>query len=173
MKQKWVNAYMQVAETFSKLSYAKRLKVGAVVVKEHRIISIGYNGTPEGWDNNCENTVWSAFDPKESGWNYCENKKEWYKNVTKEEVIHAEANAITKLARAGEGGDGASLFSTHAPCIHCAKLIQGTGIKTVYYGKQYRDNNGIKFLEKSNINVIQINIPEIINVKEPMKLYRK
>ena len=114
MKKKWVDAFMDTAERFAQLSSAKRLKVGAVVVKENRIISIGYNGTPAGWTNDCEE--------------YVTLSDETVINRTKDEVIHAEANAIAKLARDGESGSGADLFCTHAPCIHCAKLIYQSNI---------------------------------------------
>ena len=135
MKKKWVDAFMDTAERFAQLSSAKRLKVGSVVVKDNRIISIGYNGTPAGWTNNCE-----GDDGK-----------------TKDEVIHAEANSILKLAKSGDGGDGADLFCTHAPCVQCAKMIYGAGIKKVYYRDTYRDTLGIEFLEKCNIEVEQVN----------------
>ena len=139
MKQKWIDAFMDTAERFAQLSSAKRLQVGAVVVKDNRIISIGYNGMPSGWTNDCENIVQHSDDTVTT--------------VTKDEVIHAEANAIIKLARDGESGNGASLFCTHAPCIHCAKLIHGAGIKTVYYREWYRDTLGLDFLEHCNIEV--------------------
>jgi dCMP deaminase len=131
MKQKWIDAFMDTAERFAQLSSAVRLQVGAVVVQDNRIISIGYNGMPSGWTNVCENEL----------------------GTTKDEVIHAEANAIIKLARDGESGNGASLFCTHAPCVHCAKLIYGAGIKNVYYRNSYRDTSGIEFLNKCEINV--------------------
>ena len=143
MKQKWVDAFMDTAERFAQLSSAVRLKVGAVIVKDNRIISIGYNGMPSGWTNECEEQVQGEDDSV-----YL---------VTKQEVIHAEANAIIKLARDGDSGLGASLFCTHAPCIHCAKLIHGAGVSKVYYRDTYRDNFGIEFLEKCNIEVEQVN----------------
>ena len=133
MKAKWIDAYMDTAERFAQLSSAERLKVGAVVVKDNRIISIGYNGMPAGWDNTCE----------EEG-------------KTKDEVIHAEANAIIKLARDGERGNGSSLFCTHAPCIECAKLIAGAGIKEVYYREQYRKDTGKMFLTNSGVKVEKV-----------------
>jgi dCMP deaminase len=133
MKLKWVDAYMDTAKRFAELSSATRLKVGAAVVKDHRIISIGYNGTPSGWDNSCE-----------------------VDGITKDEVVHAEANAIIKLARDGESGQDASIFITHAPCINCAKMIYGAGVKEVYYSEVYRSEDGIKFLEKSGIKVKKV-----------------
>jgi dCMP deaminase len=134
MKQKFIDAYMKVAETFADLSTAKRLNVGAIVVKDDRIISIGYNGMPSGWDNVCETED----------------------NVTKAEVLHAESNAIAKLARSSESGDGATIFITHAPCIDCAKLIYQSGIATVYYKNDYRSTQGVEFLNKSNIEVRRV-----------------
>ena len=145
MKQKWVDAFMDTAERFAQLSSAVRLKVGAVVVKDNRIISIGYNGMPSGWTNECETEIGHVLD--ESG-NIVETRMK-----TKDEVIHAEANAIIKLARDGESGNGADLFCTHAPCIHCAKLIHGAGIETVYYRNSYRDTKGLDFLTTCNIGI--------------------
>jgi dCMP deaminase len=145
MKEKFKQAYMQTAKTFAELSYARRLKVGAIIVKDDRIISIGYNGMPAGWDNNCEHEMkWPNGEIR-----FLE---------TKEEVLHAETNAIAKLARSNESGEGASLFVTHSPCIQCAKLIYQSGINTVYYGTQYRDDKGLKFLEQSKITVFQLTI---------------
>ena len=144
MKQKWVDAFMDTAERFAQLSSAKRLKVGAVVVKDNRIISIGYNGMPAGWTNDCENVVQLSDDTVVL--------------KTKDEVIHAEANAILKLARDGESGNGSTLFCTHAPCIHCSKLVHGAGINTVYYRDAYRDEDGINFLNSCKINVKKIDI---------------
>jgi dCMP deaminase len=133
---------MDTAERFAQLSSAKRLQVGAVVVKDNRIISIGYNGMPAGWTNDCEEVIQLSDDTVEL--------------KTKDEVIHAEANAILKLARDGESGNGSSLFCTHAPCIHCAKLIHGAGISKVYYRESYRDTIGLDFLENCKINVEKV-----------------
>ena len=143
MKDKFIQAYMDVAERFAQLSSAKRLQVGAIVVKDDRIISIGYNGMPSGWDNCCEFEI----NARELG--YRELK-------TKPEVLHAESNAIAKLARSPESGEGASIFITHSPCIDCAKLIYQSGIATVYYKNDYRSIQGIEFLEKSNIKVFKV-----------------
>jgi dCMP deaminase len=142
MKQKFIDAYMDVAERFAQLSSAVRLQVGAIVVKDDRIISIGYNGMPAGWDNVCENLI--GYDKGKPVLN------------SKPEVLHAEANAITKLARSSESGDGASIFVTHAPCMNCAKLIYQSGIDTVYYRTSYRDTSGVDFLAKSDVEVIKI-----------------
>ena len=138
MKDKFVFAYMDVAERFAKLSSAKRLQVGAIVVKDDRIISIGYNGMPAGWDNNCENALKDGT------------------LKTKPEVLHAETNAIAKLARSNESGLDSDLFVTHAPCLDCAKLIYQAGIRRVWFGAAYRDDAGIHFLKNSGVEVTQI-----------------
>lgn len=143
MKQKWIEAFMDTAERFAKLSSAKRLQVGAVVVKDERITSIGYNGTPAGWDNTCE-------------YRYVNPQTQIAEDVTKPEVIHAEANAISKLAKSSESGEGASIFVTHAPCVECAKLIYGAGIKHVYYRNSYRSEDGLNFLVKCNIETEKV-----------------
>jgi dCMP deaminase len=142
VKEKFVNAYMDVAERFAELSSARRLHVGAIVVKDDRIISIGYNGMPSGWDNDCEDKVWTQDGD--------------YKLKTKPEVLHAETNAIAKLAKSNESGMGATMFITHAPCLDCAKLIYQSGISSVLYRDTYRDTSGIEFLEKSGIIVTQV-----------------
>ena len=144
MKEKFRDAYMKVAETFAGLSTARRLHVGAIVVKDDRIISIGYNGMPAGWDNNCEDPV---YDFNSNG------KMDVVGLKTKPEVLHAESNAIAKLAKSNDSGDGADIFITHAPCIECAKLIYQSGIGRVYYGENYRDDAGIEFLKKSGVEI--------------------
>jgi len=148
MKQKFIDAYMDVAERFAELSSARRLHVGAIVVKDDRIISIGYNGMPAGWDNDCEYEVIVEEDD-----DYTTELK------TKPEVLHAETNAIAKLAKSNESGMGATMFITHAPCLDCAKLIFQSGISSVLYRNSYRDTGGITFLEKSGIAVEQVKGP--------------
>lgn len=147
MKQKFIDAYMDVAERFAKLSSAKRLQVGAIVVKDDRIISIGYNGMPSGWTNDCENYTTLSDDTVIS--------------KTKPEVIHAEANAIAKLAKSSDSGDGSTMFLTHAPCIDCAKQVYTAGIKKVYYRNSYRDSQGLDFLEKCGVEIEHISPGEI------------
>lgn len=143
MKQRFINMFMTIAETVSQQSSAKRLKVGSIVVKDDRVISIGYNGTPAGWDNCCEEVI----EQHEDGGQLTK---------TKDEVIHAEANAIAKLARSSESGLDATMFITHAPCIQCAKIIYGAGIKDVFYKYKYRDDEGLNFLNKCNIKTEQV-----------------
>jgi dCMP deaminase len=143
MKDKFIDAYMDVAERFAQLSSARRLHVGAIVVKDDRIISIGYNGMPSGWDNNCEYV-------------FTHPQTKIDELVTRKEVLHAETNAIAKLAKSNESGMGATMFITHAPCLDCAKLIYQSGISSVLYRDAYRDTSGVTFLEKSGIEVTQI-----------------
>jgi dCMP deaminase len=145
VKEKFVNAYMKVAETFAELSSARRLHVGAIIVKDDRIISIGYNGMPSGWDNNCEDEIVESY----SGYEGSVLK-------TKPEVLHAETNAIAKLAKSTESGDGATLFVTHAPCMDCAKLVYQSGISSVYYRNTYRSEDGLTFLNKAGIKVNKV-----------------
>lgn len=121
--------YLRMARIWSENSYCQRRKVGALIVKEKMIISDGYNGTPSGFENICED---------EAG-------------LTKPYVLHAEANAITKIARSGNNSDGATLYVTDSPCIECAKLIIQAGIRRVVYGKQYRLTDGIELLQRAGI----------------------
>jgi dCMP deaminase len=134
MKQKYIDAHMQAAEVYAKLSTAKRLQVGCVAVKNDTIIGIGYNGMPSGWDNVCED----------------ENFK------TKPEVLHAETNCLAKIARSTNSSEGASLFVTHAPCIDCAKIIHQSGINSVYFRNAYRSTDGVNFLERCGVYVEKI-----------------
>lgn len=128
--------YLRMAEIWSENSYCTRRKVGALIVKDKMIISDGYNGTPSGFENVCED----------------EN------NVTKPYVLHAEANAITKIARSGNNSDGATLYVTDSPCIECAKLIIQAGIKRVIYAKEYRITDGVELLRRAGIDVKLLSI---------------
>jgi len=139
---------MSIADLTSKLSYAKRLQVGAVIVKGNQIIGTGYNGMPTGWENNCELEVPEQVDIESRTITPA-------RLITKPEVLHAESNALAKVARSTESSEGATLFCTHAPCIECAKLIYQSGISTVYYKEHYRDDSGLRFLTQGNVNVLQ------------------
>jgi dCMP deaminase len=197
MKPKFISAYMDVAERFAQLSTATRAKVGAIIVKDNRIISIGYNGMPSGWTNECEH---KEYMPVDAGgwldaedileqWPYTEevevddgefvkgpdhedrpgvfNPGKWTPNGKKKvrtrryrmksnpEVLHAETNALAKVARSPESAEGATLFCTHLPCIDCAKLIYQSGISEVYYRVEYQAAKGVgkEFLEKSGVIV--------------------
>ena len=146
---------MKAAEVYSQLSSARRLQVGCVVIKDNTIIGIGYNGMPSGWTNDCENKVYAnAWSVDNEVWEYQEEDSGHPYNLkTKPEVLHAETNALAKIARSTNSSDGASMFITHAPCLDCAKLIHQSGINSVYYRNTYRSEDGIKFLEKCNIKV--------------------
>ena len=128
--------YLRMARIWAENSYCKRRQVGALVVKDKMIISDGYNGTPSGFENICEDDT----------------------NVTKPYVLHAEANAITKLARSNNNSEGSTIYITASPCIECAKLIIQAGIKRVVYGEKYRLTDGIELLERAGIEVIYIGL---------------
>lgn len=135
-EQKLDLRYMRMAQIWAENSYCERRQVGALLVKDKMIISDGYNGTPSGFENKCED----------------EN------NVSKAYVLHAEANAITKVARSNNSSDGATLYVTASPCIECAKLIIQSGIKRVVYGEKYRIMDGVELLQRANIEVIHLEI---------------
>jgi dCMP deaminase len=140
IKPKFIKYFATIAEETAKLSSAIKLQVGCVIVKDNRILSVGYNGTPSGWDNECEEVIkWPNGDIKFL--------------TTKPEVLHAEANALMKLCQSTESSEGATLFVTHTPCIECAKLIYQAGISQVYYINQYDATKGCgqEFLEKAGI----------------------
>ena len=190
MKLKFIQAFMETAHTFSKLSHAQRKKVGCVIVKGNRIISIGYNGTPSGWDNVCEDKEYMPvlevdahqlpWDPEEEyPWvelrEYNEIRfPEWpngkiveetgviktderrFRLTTRPEVIHAEMNAISKVAQSNESCQDAIMFCTLSPCIECAKMILQSGIGAVYYDEEYKNTNGIEMLEESGLTVHRV-----------------
>ena len=160
---------MDCAERFAQLSTAKRAQVGCIIVKDNRIISIGYNGMPSGWTNDCETTT---------TWNDVPHMREkyiqdgavmhdsphgatWSRKKTKPEVLHAETNAIAKVAQSPESSKDATLFCTHAPCLDCAKLIYQSGIETLYYRNAYRDTTGVEFLKSSGVNVHHYNTGKV------------
>lgn len=146
MRDRMKEFYMSLATECSKMSRAKRLQVGAIIVKNNNVISFSWNGTPAGWDNNCEDEIIQTYAGFEGAISNIKLK-------TKPETIHAEANSIMKLARSNESGKGATMFLTHAPCIDCAKLIYGSGIIKVFYKNEYRDQSGVEFLKKCNVIV--------------------
>lgn len=137
MKQrKYDIAYIKMALEWAKLSYCKRRQVGALIVKNKMIISDGYNGTPTGFENICEDD---------------ENYTKWY-------VLHAEANAIMKVSASTQSSEGATLYITLSPCRECSKLIFQSGIKRVVYHKEYKDTSGLEFLKKGGIEICHIKI---------------
>ena len=157
LPSKFANAHMKAAEVYSQLSSAVRLQVGCVVVKDNTIIGIGYNGMPSGWDNNCEDKVYAnEWSIDNNVWEYQEENGHPYNLKTKPEVLHAETNALAKIARSTNSSDGASMFITHAPCLDCAKLVYQSGIKSVYYRNSYKNTDGLDFLIKCNVEVTMI-----------------
>jgi dCMP deaminase len=164
MKDKFIQAHMEAAGVYARLSSAKRLQVGCVIVKDNTIIGIGYNGMPSGWNNECETIDYVD----ENGQDYDEMISNGYtfgavsevagyvRRITKPEVLHAETNAIAKVARSTNSTDGADMFVTCAPCLECAKLIHQSGIKRVFYEHTYRNDDGLKFLEMCEIETNHI-----------------
>ena len=140
-KQELDYRYLRMATIWSENSYCERRKVGALIVKDKKIISDGFNGTPTGFEKVCED----------------EN------NVSKPYVLHAEANAITKIARSGNNSDGATLYVTDSPCIECSKLIIQAGIKRVVYMREYRLTDGVVLLRRAGIEVVRYEVPESID----------
>ena len=133
-QSRYDNAYMRMAFEWAKLSHCKRKQVGALIVKNRMIISDGYNGTPTGFENECEDD---------------NHFTKWY-------VLHAEANAILKVASSSQSCEGATLYKTLSPCRECSKLIYQSGIKRLVYSKKYKDESGLKFLKKSGIEIVQL-----------------
>jgi dCMP deaminase len=131
---KYHATYLKMASEWSSLSCCKRKKVGALIVKEGTIISDGFNGTPRGFLNDCEDG---------------EGKTHWY-------VLHAEANAILKVAKSSQSTDGSTLYVTYSPCKECSKLIIQAGIKQVFYSEEYRDTSGLRILREAGISVIKL-----------------
>lgn len=164
--------YLRMAKIWSENSYAVRRKVGCLIVKDNMIISDGYNGTPSAFENECETVecargfvlgcVKRVIDVTEleRTINFCKNC-EFCKLITKPYVLHAEANAITKLAKSGNSSEGATLYVTLSPCIECAKLMVQSGIKRVVYIEKYRITDGLDFLERAGVEVVQINNEDV------------
>ena len=147
VKDKHKLAHMKAAFAYAECSTAVRLQVGCVIVKDNRVISIGYNGMPSGWTNECETQFMTG-----------NGTADHVELITKPEVLHAESNAIAKLARCSESGEGATAFITHQPCMECAKLLYQSGIREVYYVHPYRLHDGLDFLKECKIPVEQMNV---------------
>ena len=133
-QERYDRAYMRMAQEWAKLSYSQRKQVGAIIVKDRMIISDGYNGTPTGFDNCCEDEEGNTL---------------WY-------VLHAEANAIMKVAASTQSSEGATLYITMSPCKECSKLIYQSGIKRVVYKEGYRDDDGLEFLRKAGVEIVHL-----------------
>ena len=165
--------FMRIAYQVASESKAEKRKVGAVIVKDNNIIALGYNGTPSGFDNCCEDKVITDFKVKEVSMNPNGNGEiggtiENFELKTRPEVLHAESNAISKCARSTYSSEGADIFVTTAPCIECAKLIIQAGIKNVFWSEEYKSMDGIRLLEKANIYVKRVIVKlEPILIKVP------
>lgn len=154
MKEKYIKAYIDIAHRVAELSYARRLKVGAVIVKDD-VITYGYNGMPSGWDNDCEDETVELYSGFEAAIHHTVLK-------TKPEVLHAESNAVSKMAKSTVSARDADMFITHSPCIDCAKMIFQAGVKRVFYSEDYRSDAGVEFLKKSGITVEKLQDETII-----------
>ena len=160
--KKYNNFYMSIAEQVAQMSYAVRLKVGSILVKDNNIISFGWNGTPSGWDNNCEykdyciarDFTGEYFPGTDADYPF-EDTIGRYRLKTKPEVLHSEANCLMKIAKSTISSDSAIMYCTHAPCIDCSKLIYQSKIKKLYYRQQYRDDSGLNFLKRGGISIEQ------------------
>lgn len=138
-QRKYDIAYLRMASEWAKLSFCQRRQVGALIIKDRMIVSDGYNGTPSGFENFCEDE---------------EGYTKWY-------VLHAEANAILKMASSTNSSQGATLYLTLSPCKECSKLVHQSGIKRLVYIQRYKDDSGLKFLEKAGIELVQISKNEL------------
>lgn len=154
MKSSLLEFYMSTAVNVSLLSHAKKLKVGAIAVRDGRILSEGINGTPTGWmDNVCEDKIYESVEQNKMKFYPFSDENGCYRLTTKYNVIHAEANCIMKMVKHGQSAYGATLFCNIAPCIECSKLIVMAGFKQVYYMDEYTNRNAIEFLETCGIIV--------------------
>lgn len=141
-KLRYHTLYMDIAERVAQMSYAEKLKVGCIIEKDGRIVSIGFNGMPAGMDNVCEHCFVAG-----------NGTYDHVQLVTRKEVIHAERNAIDKLSSSNESGKNAVMYITHSPCLECAKSIHTSGIRAVFYKEEYRSNEGVEFLQKLGVAV--------------------
>ena len=157
------DVYMEIAYSVAKLSYAERRQVGCVIVKDQQIVSFGYNGTPSGFDNSCEETETVYYENPDTALELIEDHGFTCDNGccsrdrTRREVLHAESNAIMKVAKSTMSCEGAELYTTTCPCFDCAKLIIQAGISKVYYSEEYRDMSGVELLHRANIIVEYVN----------------
>ena len=150
--------YLAMAREWSKMSHAKRKKVGCLIVKDEQIISDGYNGTPSGFNNDCEEVFYTCDERdfyKDQEWELDKGKEKFLKLKTKPEVLHAESNALMKLARSTNSSEGATIYCTYSPCFDCAKLIVQSGVKRFVYNETYRNTQGLDLLKKAGVEIIK------------------
>lgn len=162
-QEKYDRTYLKLAKEWSQLSHCKRKKVGAIIVKNRMIISDGFNGTPSGFDNTCEiedvkfySTPEELEELEKKGYHCVDGKCK--QQITRDEVLHAEANAILKCAKNGHSCDDSTIYLTLSPCKQCSKLILQSGIKRLVYVEDYKDKSGIDFLKNFNIEIVKIDI---------------
>lgn len=155
MKKKYIDHYMAIAELTAKLSYANKLKVGSILVKKDQILASGYNGTPSGFTNECENKIYDNGVDQNNTYTFADADGRRYKLVTKDEVLHSEMNTLMKVAKSTVSSENSIMFCTHAPCIQCAKAIYQAGVIQLFYKNEYRSNSGILFLNDCGVNVIK------------------
>ena len=149
--------YLAMAREWSKMSHAKRKKVGCLIVKDEQIISDGYNGTPSGFNNDCEEVFYTCDERdvyKDQEWELDKGKEKFLKLKTKPEVLHAESNALMKLARSTNSSEGATIYCTYSPCFDCAKLIVQSGVKRFVYNETYRNTEGLDLLKKAGVEIV-------------------
>ena len=149
--------YLAMAKEWSKMSHAKRKKVGCLIVKDEQIISDGYNGTPSGFNNDCEEVFYTCDERdfyRDQEWQLDVGKDKFYKLKTKPEVLHAESNALMKLARSTNSSEGATIYCTYSPCFDCAKLIVQSGVKRFVYNETYRNIEGLNLLKKAGVEIV-------------------
>jgi dCMP deaminase len=149
--------YLAMAKEWSKMSHAKRKKVGCLIVKDEQIISDGYNGTPSGFNNDCEEVFYTCDERdfyRDQEWQLDVGKDKFYKLKTKPEVLHAESNALMKLARSTNSSEGATIYCTYSPCFDCAKLIVQSGVKRFVYNETYRNIEGLNLLKEAGVEIV-------------------
>ena len=149
--------YLAMAKEWSKMSHAKRKKVGCLIVKDEQIISDGYNGTPSGFNNDCEEVFYTCDERdfyRDQEWQLDKGKEKFFKLKTKPEVLHAESNALMKLARSTNSSEGATIYCTYSPCFDCAKLIVQSGVKRFVYNETYRNTEGLDLLKKADVEIV-------------------
>ncbi|MDA7653678.1 dCMP deaminase family protein [Verrucomicrobia bacterium] len=149
--------YLAMAKEWSKMSHAKRKKVGCLIVKDEQIISDGYNGTPSGFNNDCEEVFYTCDERdfyRDQEWQLDVGKDKFYKLKTKPEVLHAESNALMKLARSTNSSEGATIYCTYSPCFDCAKLIVQSGVKRFVYNETYRNIEGLNLLKEASVEIV-------------------
>jgi dCMP deaminase len=164
-RKKYNDLYIDIATRISKMSFATRLKVGSILVKNGNIISFGWNGMPSGFQNECEDKIYpnkimsdyeQHYDEFDAMFPYFDDNQQRYQLKTKDEVLHAEQNVLMKVTKSTNSSENADMFITHAPCLQCAKLIYQSGIRKVFYRNIYRNDDGVDFLKKCGVEIEKV-----------------